>query len=99
MSRKEELLKVIEGNEILIPVIEDIVFLEKELEDLRKLPQIIVHPKDATRQKATPAAKMYKEKLQQYSLLLKILIRATGADEAEEDSPLRQWMNERLESR
>lgn len=93
MNRKEELLKAIEGNDILIPAIEDVVFLEKELEELRKLPQIIVHPEDPSRQKATPAAKMYKEKLQQYSLLLKILIRATGADEVEEDSPLRKWIN------
>ena len=93
MDRKEELLKAIEGNEILIPVIDDIVFLEKELDELRKLPQIIVHPDDPTRQKATPAAKMYKEKIQQYSLLIKILLRATGADESEEDSPLRKWIN------
>ena len=92
MDRREELLKVIEGNEILIPVIEDIVFLEKELDELRKLPQIIVHPNDATKQKATPAAKMYKEKIQQYSLLLKILLKATGTDESEEDSPLRKWI-------
>ena len=94
MNRKEELLKAIEGNDILIPVIEDIVFLEKELDELRKLPQIIVHPDDPTRQKATPAAKMYKEKIQQYSLLIKILLKATGADEVEEDSPLRKWINE-----
>ena len=95
MDRKEELLKAIEGNEILIPVIDDIVFLEKELDELRKLPQIIVHPDDPTRQKATPAAKMYKEKIQQYSLLIKILLRATGADESEEDSPLRKYLKSR----
>lgn len=95
MTRKEELLKAIDGNELLIPAVDDILYLEEELSRLRKLPQLVVHPRDPSRQKATPAAKMYKEKLQQYSLLLKILIRATGADEAEEDSPLRKYLKSR----
>ena len=95
MNRKEELLKAIENNGILIPVIDEIVYLEEELEKLRKLPQIIVHPSDPTRQKATPAAKMYKEKVQQYSLLIKILLKATGADEVEEESPLRKYLKSR----
>lgn len=95
MGRRDELLKAIEGNEILIPAIDEIVFLEEELDKLRKLPQIIVHPSDPTKQKATPAAKMYKEKIQQYSLLLKILLKATGTDESEEDSPLRAWLKSR----
>lgn len=93
MDRKAELLKIVGDNDIIIPMIEDVVQLEEDLAYLRSLPQIIVHPKDPTRQKATPAAKMYKEKLQQYSLLIKILLRATGADESEEDSPLRKWIN------
>lgn len=97
MTRREELLKAIDGNEILIPVIDEIVFLEEELEELRKLPHILVHPKDKTKQKATPAAKMYKEKIQQYSLLIKILLKATGTDETEEDSPLREWIKKNAE--
>ena len=98
MSRKEELLQAIGDNEILIPVIDEVVFLEQELTNLRKLPQIIVHPKDNTRQKPTPAAKMYKEKIQQYSVLIKILLKATGIDDTEEDSPLRRWINERMDT-
>ena len=97
MTRKEELLNAIDGNEILIPVIDEIVFLEEELEALRELPHILVHPKDKTKQKATPAAKMYKEKIQQYSLLIKILLKATGTDETEEDSPLREWIKKNAE--
>lgn len=95
MDRKAELLKIVGDNDIIIPMIEDVVQLERDLAYLRSLPQIIVHPKDPTRQKATPAAKMYKEKLQQYSLLIKILLRATGADESEEDSPLRKYLKSR----
>lgn len=95
MTRKEQLIEAVDNNTVLLPMIEDIIHLEEELAYLRSLPQLIVHPKDKSRQKATPAAKMYKEKLQQYSNLMKILIRATGMDEVEEDSPLRKYLKSR----
>lgn len=94
MSRKNDLLKAVDNNEILIPLIDEILHLEEELLYLRGLPQIVVHPKDRTRQKATPAAKLYKENLQQYSNLMKILLKATGIDEVDEESPLRKWLND-----
>lgn len=96
MKRKKELLDFIENDTTLLPLVDEIVFLEGELKKLRALPKIKVHPSDKTKQKATPAAKLYKEYLQQYTNCIKVLIKATGADETEEESPLRKWIKENM---
>lgn len=96
MDRKEELLKLIGDDDTLKPLIEDMLYLEGELDYFRSLPKLKVHPKDPSKQKPTPAAKLYKEYLQQYVNVVKVLLKATGADESEEESPLRKWMNQRL---
>lgn len=96
MNRKEELLKVIENDVTLVPLVTEMVYLEKQLDELRELPKIKVHPTDPSKQKATPAAKLYKEYLQQYTNVVKILIRKTGIDEDDEESPLRKWMKEHV---
>ena len=99
MSRKEELLKVFEDIEdtkdIILPMIDDVVFLEKQLQDLRRLPFLRVNPKDPSQQKATPAAKQYKELLQQYNNCVKILTGILRKDAPEEDSPLRAFLQAR----
>ena len=52
-----------------------IIYIEDELEALRKLPKLKVHPKKPELQKSTPAAKLYKEYFQQYINALKLLLR------------------------
>lgn len=96
MDRKEELLKVIDNDPALIPLIGEVVFLENRLEELKKLPFIKIHPRDPTKQKATPAQKQYKELLQQYVNIIRVLIRATGTDESDEESPLRKWVKQHV---
>ena len=96
MTRKEELLKLLNNDITYVPLVTEMVYLEDQLDELRELPKIKVHPEDRTRQKTTPAAKLYKEYLQQYTNIVRILMKATGADETEEDSPLRRWMNEHI---
>lgn len=96
MDRKEELLKVIENDVTLVPLVTEMVYLEKQLDELRILPKIKVHPTDPTKQKTTPAAKLYKEYLQQYTNIVRILMKATGTDMEDEESPLRKWMNEHI---
>ena len=98
MDRKSELLGAIDNDVTLMPLINEVIYLEEQLDILRGLPKIKVHPKDPTKQKATAAAKLYKEYLQQYTNIIRILIRVTGADETDEESPLRKWMNERFNS-
>jgi hypothetical protein len=96
MSRKEELLKLLNNDITYAPLITEMVYLENQLDELRELPKIKIHPTDKTKQKTTPAAKLYKEYLQQYTNIVRILMKATGVDESEEESPLRKWMNEHI---
>ena len=93
MSRKEELLKYVEPD--MYPLIDEVVFLENQLVELKKLPFIRVNPKDNSLQKSTPAAKQYKELLQQYTNIIKILTKSSDSDSGEE-SPLRKWMDEHI---
>ena len=101
MNRKEELLKIFEQVEdtkgIIAPLIDDVVFLESMLQELRKLPFIRVNPNDQSMQKATPAAKQYKEMLQQYNNCIKILTSVLRKDAADEESPLRAFLQARKE--
>ena len=99
MDRKKELLDLIKNDSSLVPLIDEVVYLEEQLDYLRSLPKIKVHSKDPSKQKPTPAAKMYKEFLQQYINAIKVLLKATGVENENEESPLRRWMNERLNSK
>lgn len=92
LLRKDELLKAVNNDVVLTPLVHEMLHLEAQLDMLRELPKIKVNPKDPTKQKATPAAKLYKEYLQQYTNVVKILLKATGTDESDEESPLRKWI-------
>ena len=95
-ARREQLLEIVGDRPELLPLVDDVVFLEKHLEYLRTLPQIRVDGLNPNHQKPTPASKQYKEFLQQYINALKVLIKETGQTETEEESPLKQWMNEHI---
>ena len=96
MNRKEELLKIFaeieDINGIITPLIDDVVFLEERLTELRTLPFIRVNPNNSAEQKATPAAKMYKEFLQQYNNCIKILCGVLNKNGIEDESPLRSFL-------
>lgn len=47
------------------------------------------------RQRTTPAAKLYKDFLQQHTNCIKTLATVLNRYSPEEESPLRQWLNER----
>lgn len=94
IERRETLLKL-SDDPMIISLIEKMLFLEGELEKLEKLPMIRVNPNNPEQQKSTPAAKLYKEFLQQYTNVIKVVARATGEDDKVEDSPLRAWVNSR----
>ena len=104
MTRKEELINIICKNDAnndakARQLIDEVIFIEEQLKELRKLPFINVNPKKTTQQKATPAAKQYKELLQQYNNSLKLLFKLSGdIGETEEESPLRKWIKSRKES-
>lgn len=98
MGRKDELVKIIckagDADRIKAErLIDEVVFIEKQLDELRLLPFIKIDPKNPEHQKATPAAKQYKELLQQYNNSLKLLLKISGdLNETEEESPLRSWL-------
>lgn len=101
MDRREELLGLIpeDSKELVIEVVDEIIFLEGKLSELKKLPFIQIDPKNPMRQRNTPAAKMYKEFLQQYINCIKVVEGVIYKDkrlegEEVEDSPLRKWFKE-----
>lgn len=102
MGRKEELLQIVwkdgMNNDVKAKqLVDEIVFIEEQLVELRKLPFININPKNPMQQKTTPAAKQYKELLQQYNNSLRLLLRLSGdmGGESEEESPLRKWVKSR----
>ena len=100
MARRDELVKIVpaESLELVSSVIDDVIFLEARLEELKKLPFIEVNSKNPMQQRTTPAAKQYKEFLQQYINCIKMIEyviykdKRLEGDEVEE-SPLRKWFN------
>lgn len=106
MSRRDELINLIpeESLELVISVIDDVVFLEGRLDELKKLPFIEINPKNTMKQRSTPASKLYKEFLQQYINCIKMIEyviykdKRLEGDESEE-SPLRKWFRENADTR
>lgn len=78
MNRKEELKEIfkdVDENErrLVQPLIDEVIFLEEQMVDLKKLPFISVHPKNNALQKRTEAARLYKESSQSYMNAIRIL--------------------------
>lgn len=100
-ERRQELIEYCcnsdEDKTILLPLIDELLFLENRLEDLKKLPFIKINPKNPMQQKSTPAQKQYKELLQQYTNIIKVLTRTIDHDEGNEESPLRKWVKSHAE--
>jgi len=89
ISELNKIVDTIDGEKagLLRPIVENIVYMETRLRELRALPQIRIDKRNPSRQQATPAAKLYKETMQSYTNAVKILLTAlyrqggNGADE------------------
>lgn len=90
----QEITKSLDKDVLLLmnPLIENIIFLENQLDYLKSLPFILVSSKDPSKQKTTPAYKQYKDLSQTYINSLKVINGALGIDGEQETSPLRQYM-------
>ena len=102
MDRKKEFLSLLkDGTQDELKarqLIDEVVFLEQQMAELKKYPFIAVNPKNPSQQKPTAASRQYKEFLQQYNNSLRLLLRITGdIGESEEESPLRAWLKSRKE--
>lgn len=78
MSRREELDEVFRGvsdemKQLVDPLLDEVVYLEQRMSELKKLPPVVYNPKNPAQQKATPAAKLYKECSQSYMNAIRIL--------------------------
>ena len=96
-KRKEELEKICisldeTAKKATSQLIDHIVFLEKQLETLKTYPFIEINPNNPMQQRPTPAAKQYKELLQQYNGCIKLLLSAAQKNDGEETSPLREYL-------
>ena len=103
MDRKTELLSLLkDGSQDELKarqLIDEIVFIEQRMTELKQYPFIAVNPKNPAQQKPTAASRQYKELLQQYNNSLRLLLRITGdiGGDSEEESPLRAWLKSRKE--
>lgn len=94
MSRRDELLNYLKGKteEIMVTqLVDEIVFQEQQLDQLKKLPFIKVKPDNPEMQKATPASRMYVSLMAQYNANIRTIARLSGDVDIEEESPLRAW--------
>lgn len=78
MKRKEELVGIFKDVDentlnLILPLIDEVVFIEEMMRELKKLPFIRVHPKNPSKQETTPAGKQYKEFSQSYMNAIRIL--------------------------
>lgn len=94
-GRREELLRIVGDDKFLQKEVDELLFLEERLEELRQLPHIEINPRNPAQQRATVAAKEYIKYLQQYNTVVRILTRATDTGENDEESPLRTWAKSR----
>lgn len=79
MKREETLKNIFKDvdeneQELIAPLLEEVIYLEEQMKYLRTLPQIQIHPKNNALQKKTEAAKLYKEYSQSYMNAIRILI-------------------------
>lgn len=95
-ARADELLAMFDDapeiKTLLEPTIHEMTFLEARLTELRALPFIKVNPNNATQQKATPAARQYKELLQQYNNCAKMVTVALARMPHGDASPLADFL-------
>ena len=78
MERREQLNEIFKNVEndqkqLVDRLLDEVVFLEDKMTELKKLPFVSVHPKNPALQKITPAAKLYKECTQSYMNAIRIL--------------------------
>ena len=78
MDRRQQLDEIFknvdsEKKQLVDKLLDEIVFLESRMNELKQLPFINVNPKNPAQQKTTAAAKLYKECSQSYMNAIRIL--------------------------
>ena len=102
MSRRSELDTVLNGitsevKAVISPLIDNVLFIEENLEKLKELPFIAVNPINKQQQRYTVAYKQYRELFQQYTVAVKIILGVVEDKTEGKDSPLQQYFKRRME--
>ena len=96
MDRKKELLNLVDEGKrpLLLPYIEEIVFIESQLRELKKDDFMKSHPNNPDiKKRDKEAIRQYKEFFQH---ALKTVNSIIGIESEGEESPLRAWVKERM---
>lgn len=103
-KRKEQLINIVQhaDKDVLVllgPLIEHVVFLEELLAEIKASESNFIkrHPTDHNKIKPGDMYKQYKDLSQTYVNELKILQSALGIDVADGTSPLRLYLDSRLD--
>lgn len=75
-------------------LIDECVYYEEQMEELKKLPFISVHPQKPNLQKTTAAARLYKEYATSYMNALRILLNILRKVESDEQNELLRRLEE-----
>lgn len=92
MTRRQKLGEIFDAietdqRELIDPLLDEVVFLEDRMKELRRLPFVRVKSDDPSMQKSTPAAREYKHCMQSYMNAIRILssaLRKAETDAADE---------------
>jgi len=80
--------------QLIEQIAEELGFIQERLADLRKLPFLQVDQKNNTRQRATPAAKQYKELMQTYTNGIKLVNMILSRNSIEEEDDFQKFLEE-----
>lgn len=99
--RNAEKLRELLGNcdegqrELVDRLIDEIIFMENRLDEVKKLPFLKVHPKNPMIQHQTEAFRTYKALMQQYNNSIKTLAVVFNRAAGSEEHPFAAWLRER----
>lgn len=99
MERIERLKEIFQNvdqdkRDVIEPLLDEVVFIEGRLQELRKMPMIRTHPKNPAWQEITAAGKQYKEYMQSYLNAIKVLQKTLYFAGEGDESPLMKALRE-----
>jgi hypothetical protein len=80
--------------QLLSPLLDEVVFLEGRMAELKELPFVAVNPRNPALQKTTSAAKQYKECSQSYMNAIRILCNSLRKIDSNSADDLRRLLGE-----
>lgn len=96
LSRLQEIFQNVDEDKaaLVAPLLPQVVYMEQRLDELQRLPQLRIHPKNPARQEITAAGKQYKETMQAYLNAIKVLQMTLGRYSVEEADAFDEWLSE-----